>query len=232
LSFGTISGYQANSAVGHYSPQPETTPNVKPEGILLMDSGGQYLDGTTDVTRTITLGSPTCEEKHALTSVLKGLIKLTRAKFPKGTKGDALDALAREPLWQQGCDCRHGIGHGIGSFLNVHEGPQRLAPGNNVSLEKGMVTTIEPGVYLEDKFGVRLENVLITIPKETTEFGEFYGFETVTLCPIDLDLIETSLLSSEERIWLNEYHQLVDRTLTPFLSQAEQAWLHHETREI
>ena len=232
LSFGTIAGYQANSAIGHYNPRSETTPKIGPEGILLVDSGGQYLDGTTDVTRTITLGSPTREEKQALTLVLKGLIKVSRAKFPKGTTGSALDALAREPLWQHGYNCRHGTGHGIGSYLNVHEGPQRLSSSSDVSLGKGMVTTIEPGVYFEGKFGVRLENVLITVAETTTGFGDFYSFETVTLCPIDLDLVETSLLDSEERTWLNEYHRLVNATLTPFLSQAEQAWLRHETREI
>lgn len=232
LSFGTIAGYQANSAVGHYSPQPDTTPIIKPEGILLIDSGGQYLDGTTDITRTLTLGYPTPKEKHALTLVLKALIKLSKAKFPKGTKGSELDAFAREPLWQQGWNCRHGIGHGVGTFLNVHEGPQRFAPGNSVPFEPGMVTTNEPGVYFQGKFGFRLENVLITIPVETTEFGEFYGFETVSLCPIELDLVEASRLNSEEKAWLNEYHQLVYKTLTPFLTQEEQAWLQYETRKI
>ena len=200
--------------------------------ILLIDSGGQYLDGTTDITRTITLGYPTLEEKRVFTLVLKALIRLTRTKFPQGTKGNVLDAFAREHLWHHGLNCRHGIGHGIGSFLNVHEGPQRFAPGSSVPLEPGMVTTNEPGVYFEDKVGGRLENVLITIPIESTQFGDFYGFETITLCPIDLDLIEASLLNSEEKAWLNEYHQLAYESLAPFLSHEEQAWLRHETREI
>jgi Xaa-Pro aminopeptidase len=232
LSFGTIVGYQANSAVGHYCPKPDTTPNIKPVGILLIDSGGQYLDGTTDITRTITLGSPTYKEKFVYTLVLRGLIKLTRAIFPKGTKGNQLDTLAREPLWQGGYNCRHGIGHGVGSFLNVHEGPQRLSTGNCVSLKKGMLVTIEPGVYFEGRYGIRLENVVITVAKETTEFGEFYGFETITLCPFDLDLIDFSVLRSEERNWLNEYHTLVFKTLAPFLTQSEKAWLRDETRQI
>ena len=232
LSFGTIAGYQANAAVGHYSPRPETTPTIEPEGVLLIDSGGQYLDGTTDITRTIALGDPTEEEKLAFTLVLKGLINLSMVKFLKGTKGSELDVFAREPLWRQGWNCRHGIGHGVGAFLNVHEGPQRFAPGNSVPFEPGMVTTNEPGVYFQDKFGFRLENILVTIPVETTEFGEFYGFETITLCPIDLELVEAALLNSEEKAWLNNYHELVYKTLTPFLTQEEQAWLHHETRSI
>jgi Xaa-Pro aminopeptidase len=232
LSFNTISGYQANAAVGHYSPNPETTPTLKPKGVLLIDSGAQYLDGTTDITRTLTLGSPTSEEKRAFTLVLKCHIRLAQTKFPKGTKGYQLDMIAREPLWRQGWNCRHGIGHGVGYFLNVHEGPQRFREDNSVSFEPGMVTTNEPGVYFEGKFGFRIENVIITIAKENTEFGQFYGFKTVTLCPIDLELVEVSLLSQDEKAWLNKYHQTVNVMLKPFLTQEEQNWLQHETREI
>lgn len=232
LSFNTIAGYKANSAIGHYYPRLETTPTLKQEGILLIDSGAQYLDGTTDITRTLTLGEPIAEEKLVFTSVLKGLIRLSRMKFPNGTKGSELDLFAREPLWRQGWNCRHGIGHGVGAFLNVHEGPQRFAPGNSVSFMTGMVTTNEPGVYFEGKFGIRLENVLITVALENTEFGEFFGFETITLCPIDLDLVEVSLLSPEEKAWLNGYHQDVYEKLSPFLTGEEQAWLLHETRSI
>ena len=232
LSFNTISGYQANAAIGHYSPNPETTPTLKPEGILLIDSGAQYLDGTTDITRTLALGSPTSEEKQAFTLVLQCHIRLAGAKFPKGTKGHQLDMIAREPLWRQGWNCRHGIGHGVGYFLNVHEGPQRFREDNTVTFELGMVTSNEPGVYFEGKFGCRIENVMITTAKEITEFGEFFGFETVTLCPIDLELVEVSLLSSEERAWLNEYHRTVYKTLEPFLTREEREWLQHETREI
>jgi Xaa-Pro aminopeptidase len=232
LSFYTISAYQANSAVGHYSPHPDTTPTLKPEGILLIDSGGQYLDGTTDITRTLSLGGATVEERSVFTRVLKGLIRLSEMKFPKGVKGSELDAFAREPLWQQGWECRHGIGHGIGSFLNVHEGPQRFAKGNKIPFEPGMVTTNEPGVYFPGRFGCRIENVLVTNLVESTDFGEFYGFETITLCPIDLELVELSILNEAEVTWLNEYHQWVYETLAPFLSQEEVVWLKHETRRV
>ncbi len=232
LSFGTISAYQANSAVGHYSPQPGTTPTLQPEGIFLIDSGGQYLDGTTDITRTLSLGGATDEHKQVFTRVLKGLIRLSRVKFPKGIKGNELDAITREPLWQEGWNCRHGIGHGIGSFLNVHEGPQKFATGNQIPFEPGMVATNEPGVYFQGKFGCRIENVLVTIPVDSTDFGEFYGFETITICPIDLELVEFSLLDEEEINWLIEYHQWVFDTLSPFLSQEEREWLEQETRSI
>ncbi|MFT3892430.1 MAG: aminopeptidase P family protein [Anaerolineales bacterium] len=232
LSFGTICGYQANSAVGHYSSNPETVPFLYPEGILLIDSGAQYLDGTTDITRTLTLGNPTSEQKRVYTIVLKCHIKLATHIFPKGTRGDQLDAVARELFWQQGWNCRHGIGHGVGYFLNVHEGPQRFRDDNSTPLELNMLTSNEPGVYFEGKFGVRLENLVVTVPKGTTEFGEFYGFDTVTLCPFDLDLIETSMLSLEERNWLNEYHQRVYDMLAPLLSDEERIWLQHETRQI
>ena len=232
LSFNTISGYQANAAIGHYSPNPDTTPILKPEGILLIDSGAQYLDGTTDITRTLTLDSPPPEAQRAFTQVLKCHIRLATIKFPKGTKGNQLDMIAREPLWRQGWDCRHGIGHGVGCFLNVHEGPQRFSENNTVPFEPGMVTSNEPGVYFEGKFGFRIENVMITVSEEATEFGEFYGFETVTLCPIDLALVQTSLLNSEEKAWLNAYHRTVYKTLEPFLADHEREWLKHETREI
>lgn len=232
LSFGTICGYKANSAVGHYSSKPETTPTLQPEGILLIDSGGQYLDGTTDVTRTLTLGNPTPEEKQAFTLVLKCHIKLAALIFPKGTGGDRLDAIARELLWSQGWNCRHGIGHGVGYFLNVHEGPQRFREDNSVALELNMLTSNEPGVYFEGKFGVRLENLLVTVPRDVTEFGEFYGFETDTLCPFDLDLVDVSMLSSDEIKWLNEYHRRVYEILGSFLMEDEKAWLRRETRQI
>jgi Xaa-Pro aminopeptidase len=232
LSFNTISGYQANAAIGHYSSNPETTPTLKPEGILLIDSGAQYLDGTTDITRTLTLGSPTPDEKQAFTLVLKCHIRLAQTKFPKGTKGYQLDMIAREPLWRLGWNCRHGIGHGVGYFLNVHEGPQRFRDDNSVAFEPGMVTSNEPGVYFEGKYGFRIENVVITIPVETTAFGEFFGFKTVSLCPIDLELVEVSLLNPDEKAWLNDYHKTVNTVLRPFLTEDEQEWLQHETREI
>lgn len=232
LSFGTICGYQVNSAVGHYSAQAEATPTIKPEGILLIDSGAQYLDGTTDITRTLALSAPTQEQKRAFSIVLKCHIRLARATFPKGTTGSQLDALAREYLWQQGWNCRHGIGHGVGHFLNVHEGQQRFSPENSVALEPGMLLSNEPGVYFEGKFGVRIENLLITVQKETTGFGEFLGFETVSLCPIDLDLVDVSMLDLDERNWLNEYHRRVCEAILPFLSKSEQVWLRRATHEI
>ena len=232
LSFGTICGYLANSAIGHYSSDPKTVPTLKPRGIILIDSGGQYLDGTTDITRTLTLGEPPPEEKRVFTIVLKCHIRLAGIIFPKGTRGSQLDAIAREFLWQEGWNCRHGIGHGVGYFLNVHEGPQRFRDDNNVPLELNMLISNEPGVYFQGEFGVRIENLLITVSKGTTSFGEFYGFETVTLCPIDLELVDLSLLSNDERNWLNEYHQRVYETLEAFLSAEERNWLRHETRRI
>jgi Xaa-Pro aminopeptidase len=232
ISFSTIVGYQANSAVGHYSPQPETTPTITWDGVLLADSGGQYLDGTTDITRTVRLGEAGQEEKLVFTAVLQSLIKLTTASFPQGTTGSQLDALAREPLWRQHWNCRHGIGHGVGHFLNVHEGPQRFSPGNHVVLEAGMVITIEPGVYFEGAFGVRLENMVIVTPVETTAFGMFYGFETLTLCPIDVNLVELEMLSHDEKGWLNQYHQLVFERLSPDLEPAEKGWLYEKTRPM
>lgn len=232
LSFGNISAYKANSAIGHYSPQPETTPRVHAEGLLLADTGGQYLDGTTDITRVIALGTPTDEEKRAFTTVLKSLIRLSTARFPQGAQGKMLDAIAREPLWQLGWQCRHGIGHGVGHFLNVHEGPQGFSPLRPAGFFPGSVTTIEPGVYFEGKFGVRIENMVITIPADTTEFGEFCAFETITCCPIDLNLVNISMLNKEERDWLNDYHQNTYAKLIPFLNEKERVWLRHETREI
>ncbi len=232
LSFGTISAYQANGAIGHYAPTPDTTVTLKPEGLLVIDSGGQYLDGTTDITRTISLGSPDADQKHAFTAVLKAHIRIASTIFPQGTQGGQLEAIAKEPLWQQGYECRHGIGHGIGHFLNVHEGPQRFSKGNTVPIELGMVTSNEPGVYFEGKFGIRIENVVITVPHSTTEFGDFYRFETVSYCPIDINLIEIPLLTTAEKDWLNEYHQTVYEKLAPFLSSEENVWLRVATRKI
>ena len=232
LSFSTISAYKANSAIGHYSPQPETTPRVTADGLLLVDSGGQYLDGTTDITRVMSLGTPTDEEKRVFTTVLRSLIHLSTARFPEGTEGKMLDAIAREPLWQQGWQCRHGIGHGVGHFLNVHEGPQGFSPRIAAGFSPGSVTTIEPGVYFEGAFGVRLENMVITTIAETTEFGNFCAFETITWCPIDLTLVNADMLNNDERDWLNDYHQDTYAKLTPYLNEEERAWLRHETQAI
>ena len=231
-SFHTIAGYAANSAVGHYQSDPLSAPSLLPKGILLIDSGGQYLDGTSDITRSISLGQPSAEERLAFTVVLKCHIRLATARFPKGTKGMQLDALAREPLWRQGWNCRHGIGHGVGCFLNVHEGPPRFNEVNTTELEAGMLLSNEPGVYFEGRFGVRIENLLICVPAGPTEFGEFLAFETVSLCPIDLELVEPALLEPVEIAWLNAYHRRVWESLAALLDENEQAWLQHETREI
>jgi Xaa-Pro aminopeptidase len=224
-SFDTIVGYAANSAVGHYKAYPETTPTLKPEGILLVDSGGQYLDGTTDITRTISLGRVTTKQKQVFTTVLKSLIRLSTLEFPRGTKGDQLDAIAREPLWQTGWDCRHGIGHGVGQYLNVHEGPQRFSKTDDTVFQSGMLTSCEPGVYFEGEFGVRLENLLLTKYRRTSPFTDFYGFETLTYFPFDLELVELELLTLVERNWLNAYHQRVLGKLSPLLLPDERAWL-------
>jgi Xaa-Pro aminopeptidase len=232
LSFSNISAYKANSAIGHYSPQPETTPLVHAEGLLLTDTGGQYLDGTTDITRVVSLGAPTAEEKRVFTTVLKSLIRLSTARFPQDTQGKMLDAIAREPLWQQGWQCRHSIGHGVGHFLNVHEGPHNFSPRCADGFSPGSVTTIEPGVYFEGKFGVRIENVVITTAVESTEFGDFCALETVTFCPIDLELVDVSMLNEEERAWLNNYHQETYTKLSPRLNEEERVWLRHETRVV
>ena len=231
-SFHTIAGYAANSAVGHYQSDPLTAPSLEPRGIFLIDSGGQYLDGTSDITRTLSLGQPSAKQKLAFTTVLKCHIRLASARFPKGTKGMQLDALAREPLWRQGWNCRHGIGHGVGCFLNVHEGPPRFNEVNTTALEAGMLLSNEPGVYFEGNFGVRIENLLIVVPADPTAFGEFLGFETVSLCPIDLELVEPALLEPAEIAWLNSYHRRVRESLAGLLDENDAAWLKHETRDI
>ncbi|MCA9836790.1 MAG: aminopeptidase P family protein [Trueperaceae bacterium] len=231
-SFSTIVGYGANSAVGHYKAYPETTPTLKAEGILLVDSGGQYLDGTTDITRTFSLGKVSPWQKQVFTTVLKSLICLSRLEFPQGTKGDQLDAIAREPLWQRGWECRHGIGHGVGHYLNVHEGPQRFSKTNDVVFQPGMLSSNEPGVYFEGEFGVRLENLLLCEIRQTSDFAQFLGFETMTFFPFDLSLLAPELLTLSEIEWLNDYHARVLTALTPLLLPAEQKWLEAKTRPL
>ena len=231
-SFGTITGYGPNSAVGHYSPRPETTPIVRPAGLLLSDSGGQYEDGTTDITRTLALGPPSAEERQVYTTVLKCHIRLATARFPQGTTGSQLDALAREFLWREGWNCRHGIGHGVGHFLNVHEGLQRFSTNNRVTLVPGMVTSNEPGVYFAGKFGVRLENLLLCVADSSTDFGDFYCFETLGLCPFDLQLVDSSRLDGREIEWLNNYHRRVYDSLAHLLNPVERVWLQNATRTL
>lgn len=232
LSFGTIAGYGPNSAVGHYRTDPANDPILHPTGIFLVDSGAQYLDGTTDITRTISLGNPQPEEKIAFTQVLKCHIRLATAQFPHGATGAQLDAIAREPLWRLGWNCRHGIGHGVGCFLNVHEGPPRFSETSTTALQPGMLLSNEPGVYFEGRFGIRIENVLMVKPPVRSEFGEFLSFETISLAPIDLNLVESTLLEPAEIAWLNAYHCQVRETLSPLLSTAEVDWLEQKTKAL
>jgi Xaa-Pro aminopeptidase len=236
LSFRTISSYGSHGAVVHYAVTPETDIPLKPKGTYLVDSGSQYLDATTDITRTVCLGRPTAEQKDRCTRVLKGVISLTRTSFPKGTSGPQLDVLARRALWEKGLNYGHGTGHGIGAFLNVHEGPQSIAParGFGIGLEPGMILSIEPGYYKEGEYGLRLENLVLVV-KDTvrsTETSPFYTFETLTLCPIELRLAKKELLTEDEVSWLNAYHRRVRRELTPLLEKDEAAWLKKATRPI
>jgi Xaa-Pro aminopeptidase len=226
ISFDTIAAYQAHGAIVHYEPTPETDIPLKPEGFLLLDSGAQYLDGTTDITRTIPLGPLTEEQKHIYTLVLKGHIQIELCKFPSGTSGTQLDVLARQALWREGLNYLHGTGHGVGTYLNVHEGPHQIRmEWKPAPLVAGMTVTDEPGIYLAGKFGVRIENTLLVTPYKETEFGKFLQFESLTLCPIDKTPILTELLTQEELDWLNAYHQRVFDTLSPHLNQEEADWL-------
>ena len=232
-SFGTIAGYKEHAAMMHYSATPESDYELKEEGLFLVDSGGQYLDGTTDITRTFVLGNITEEEKRDFTLVLKGHINLSKAKFLKGATGCNLDILAREPLWEQGLDYKCGTGHGVGFFLNVHEGPQGIRPnGNTVPLEPGMILTNEPGVYKEGKFGIRIENIMVVVRAKSNDCGEFYRFETISYCPIDLNGVDVALLNNDEKEWLNNYHKKVYEKLSPYLNNDEKELLKIETREI
>jgi Xaa-Pro aminopeptidase len=228
-SFGTIAGYMANGALPHYRATQERHATLAAEGLLLVDSGGQYEGGTTDVTRTIALGALTDEQRRDYTLVLKGMIALSRARFPRGTTGQQLDALARAPIWAEGIDYGHGTGHGVGYFLNVHEGPQSIRPPaageTGEPLAPGMITSNEPGIYRPGRHGVRIENLIATVPAGDGEFGEFLAFDTLTLCPIDRRPIVAELLSESERDWLDWYHAQVDAELSPLLDPDEQRWL-------
>lgn len=234
LSFNTIAGYKDHAAMMHYSATEESQYELNSEGMLLIDSGAQYLDGTTDITRTFILGSITEEEKRDFTLVLKSHIALATTIFLKGTNGCNLDAIARRPLWKYGMDYKCGTGHGVGFFLNVHEGPQGIRPfGNTIALEPGMILTNEPGVYKENKHGIRTENtLLVTKAFKNDEMGEFYKFDTISYCPIDLEGIDVSLLDEEEREWLNNYHRTVYEKLSPYLNEEEKKFLEKETRSI
>ncbi|MEM7658173.1 MAG: aminopeptidase P family protein [Bacteroidota bacterium] len=236
-SFSPIVGYRGNGAIVHYSAKEGDCAELQPGGMLLVDSGGQYEDGTTDITRTIALGSPTEAERRDFTLVLKGHIALAMAAFPEGTAGYQLEAFARMPLWQHGMTYGHGTGHGVGFYLNVHEGPQsfgRAASGKSaVALAPGMLTSNEPGLYHEGKYGIRIENLMLCVPyTENEAYGKFLALETVTLCPIDQQLIDPAMLTFEEKEWLNQYHQLVLLRLSPFLLAEEQAWLQQQCSPI
>ena len=233
LSFDTIAGYEAHSAIVHYEATPETDAPLRPEGFLLLDSGAQYQDGTTDITRTIALGPVTAEQKRVYTLVLKGHIQLQLLKFPDGASGTQLDAIARKDLWKEGLNFLHGTGHGVGSYLNVHEGLHQIRMEYKPApLRAGMTVTDEPGIYLEGQFGVRIENLLLIQPYRETDFGRFLQFETLTLCPIDTTPIDASLLTKEEKEWLNDYHQMVFDRLSPHLSAEEVAWLKEATEPL
>lgn len=233
ISFDTIAGYQAHGAIVHYEATPETDVALKPEGLILIDSGAQYQDGTTDITRTIALGPVTDEMKHVYTLVLKGHIQLELAKFPDGASGTQLDALARECMWREGYNYLHGTGHGVGSYLSVHEGPHQIRmEWKPTPLRAGMTVTDEPGLYLSGKFGVRIENTLLIKDYQTTEFGKFLQMESLTLCPIDLTPVDFSMLQPEEIEWLDTYHRDVFEKLSPYLEGEDLEWLREATRPV
>lgn len=232
-SFDTIAGFNAHGAIVHYTATPESDATLSREGFLLVDSGAQYMDGTTDITRTVALGTPTPEQKRDFTLVLKGHISLASCRFPKGTRGAQLDALARRPLWDEGLSYLHGTGHGVGHFLNVHEGPQSIRlQENSTPLMPGMVTSCEPGLYRAGEYGIRHENLLLTIEDTSTEFGEFYCFEPLTLFPFDKRALDLDLLSPQEIAWLNGYHRLVYDRLQGALTPEEREWLLEATSAI
>lgn len=233
ISFDTIAGYQAHGAIVHYEATPETDVALKPEGLILIDSGAQYQDGTTDITRTIALGPVIEEMKHVYTLVLKGHIQLELAKFPDGASGTQLDALVRECMWREGYNYLHGTGHGVGSYLSVHEGPHQIRmEWKPTPLRAGMTVTDEPGLYLSGKFGVRIENTLLIKDYQTTEFGKFLQMESLTLCPIDLTPVDFSMLQPEEIEWLDTYHRDVFEKLSPYLEGEDLEWLREATRPV
>lgn len=237
-SFETISAYGANAAMPHYHPDTENPVVIEPRGLYLVDSGGHYLDGTTDITRTFVMGDLTEEERTLFTRVLQGHIQLAKAKFLKGCRGINLDILAREPLWKDGLNYNHGTGHGVGALSNVHEAPNgvrwQIVPERNDScvLEEGMITSNEPGVYIENKFGIRHENLMLCRNAFSTEYGDFMEHETLTVVPFDLDGIDPALMQPDEIAWLNDYHQRVYDVLAPCMNEEEKDWLREATRKI
>jgi Xaa-Pro aminopeptidase len=235
-SFGTIAGFNANGAIMHYHASDEAHAVIEGDGLLLIDSGGQYLGGTTDITRVVPVGDITADHKRDFTLVLKGVIALSSARFPRGTKSPMLDALARAPIWAHAIDYGHGTGHGVGYFLNVHEGPQSISatsmPEPQTAMEAGMVTSIEPGIYRPGRWGIRIENLVHNTAFETSEFGDYLQFETLTLCPIDTRCLDLALLREDELAWLNAYHAQVQARLAPHVSGAARAWLDARTAKV
>jgi Xaa-Pro aminopeptidase len=235
-SFSTIVAFNEHGALPHYSATKESDIQIGTSGILLIDSGGQYLDGTTDITRTIAIGRPTDRQKRDFTMVLKGTINLTLAKFPAGTNGYQLDLLARKALWENGLNYGHGTGHGVGFCLNVHEGPQNIGQeigrDSKTVIEPGMLISDEPAIYREGEYGIRIENLILCFEDEETEFGQFLKFDTVSLCYIDKSLIDISLLDQKEIDWLNSYHMDVFERLNPYLTKQEKLWLKEKTKEL
>ena len=235
-SFATIAGFNANGAIMHYRATEASHAVIEGNGLLLIDSGGQYVGGTTDITRVVPVGTPCAAQKRDFTLVLKGLIALSSAQFPRGTKSPMLDALARAPIWAAGLDYGHGTGHGVGFFLNVHEGPQSISattmPEPQTAMEPGMITSIEPGIYRPGRWGIRIENLVLNRSVDATEYGEFLRFETLTLCPIDTRCIDAALLRPDELTWLNDYHALVRARLAPHVAGAALAWLDQRTRVL
>lgn len=233
ISFDTIAGYQQHGAIVHYEATPNTAYTLKPEGLLLLDSGAQYLDGTTDITRTIVLGPISESQKKDYTLVLKGFINLSMAVFPQGTCGTQLDILARQAMWKEGINYGHGTGHGVGHFLNVHEGPHQIRMNNvPVPLLPGMTITNEPGIYKAGEYGIRTENTMIVTKAMETDFGSFYKLEPLTLCPIDKEAIIVEMLTADEKEWFNQYHKRVFHELAPSLTSEEQLWLKEATAPI
>ncbi len=233
ISFDTIAGYREHGALPHYKATDSSNSALKPEGLLLVDSGGQYTDGTTDITRVISLGNITAEEKKDYTIVLKGTIEGSQAVFPKGTKGYSIDAITRRPIWETFRNYGHGTGHGVGFFLNVHEGPQVFnMAAIDIPVEEGMITSIEPGLYREGEYGIRIENLVLSKVVESNQFGEFMDFETLTICYIATDLVDKSLLDNKHVEWLNNYNAWVFEKLSPKLDENEKAWLKEKTKAI
>ena len=232
-SFGTISAFAENGAICHYTVSEKSSLKIDTDNFYLVDSGGQYFEGTTDITRTIHLGTPSEQQKSDFTMVLKGNIALDSTSFPEGTRGVHLDILARKPLWSQGLNYGHGTGHGVGCFLNVHEGPQAIRPNDNgITLKEGMITSNEPGLYREGQYGIRIENLILAKSAGSTEFGKFLNFETLTLCPIDQNSINKKLLTHEEIEWLNSYHKKVYDEISPELDEELKLWLKDKTKAI